>query len=161
MSSPKRPASAIERPVAKQRKCGVCGQLGHNRRKRPAAPAAPAAPFVKGQVDGPNFENNVEEADSPPPPVPTANDDASYIDWGSVLYVVFDLETTGRSRERDEIIELAAVILDCSGVEIEDAFFSEFVKPTKPMPPFITEITSITKNDVSTAESFVLSAIVS
>jgi DNA polymerase III epsilon subunit-like protein len=154
MLSPKRPASAIKRPVAKQRKCGVCGQLGHNRQKCPAAPAAPAAPVVNGQVDGPNFENNVEEANSPPPPVPTADDDASYIDWDSVLYVVFDLETTGRSQQRDEIIKLAAVILDCSGVKIEDAFFSEFVKPTKPIPPFITELTSITNNDVSTAESF-------
>jgi DNA polymerase III subunit alpha, Gram-positive type len=56
------------------------------------------------------------------------------------FYVVFDLETTGRSRQKDKIIELAAVILDCLGVEIEDAFFSEFVKPTKPIPPFITEL---------------------
>jgi hypothetical protein len=135
MSSPKRPASSIKRPVVKQCKCGVCGQLGHNRRKCPAAPAAPAAPVVDGQVDGPNFENNVEEADSPPPLVPTANDDASYIDWDSVLYVVFDLETTGRSRQKDEIIKLAVVILDCSGVKIEDTFFSEFVKPTNPYHP--------------------------
>jgi hypothetical protein len=66
MSSPKRPASAIERPVAKQRKCGVCGLLGHNRRKCPAVPTAAAAPVVDGQVDGPNFENDDEEADSPP-----------------------------------------------------------------------------------------------
>jgi DNA polymerase III epsilon subunit-like protein len=154
MLSPKRPASAIERPVAKQCKCGVCGLLGHNRRKCPAVPAAAAAPVVDGQVNGPNFENGVEEADSPPPPVPTANDNASYIDWDNVLYVVSDLETTGRSRHK--IIELAAVILDCLGVEIEDAFFSEFVKPTEPIPPFITELTSITNNDVSTAESFAI-----
>jgi hypothetical protein len=31
MLSPKRPAATINRPVAKQRKCGLCGQLGHNR----------------------------------------------------------------------------------------------------------------------------------
>jgi hypothetical protein len=43
MSSRKRPAAPIDRPVAKQRKCGVCGQLGHNRQKCPAAPEAPAA----------------------------------------------------------------------------------------------------------------------
>jgi DNA polymerase III epsilon subunit-like protein len=42
------------------------------------------------------------------------------------FYVVFDLETTGRSWQ----------------------------KPTKPIPPFTTELTSITNNDVSTAESF-------
>jgi hypothetical protein len=154
MLSPKRPASAIERPVAKQCKCGVCGLLGHNHRKCPVVPAAASAPVVDGQVDCPNFENGVEEANSPPPPVPTADDNASCIDWDNILYVVFDLETTGRSRQKDKIIELAAVILDCSGVKIEDAFFSEFVKPTKPIPPFITELTSITNNDVSTAESF-------
>jgi DNA polymerase III alpha subunit (gram-positive type) len=86
--------------------------------------------------------------------VPMTDDYGSKIDWGSVIYVVFDLEITGRSRQRDEIIELAAVILNESGVEIEDAFFSEFFKPTKSIPPFITELTSITNNDVSTAESF-------
>jgi hypothetical protein len=92
MSSPKRPATAIERPVAKQRKCGACGQqLGHKRRKCPAVPAAAAAPVAAAAVDGPNFENDVEEADSPPPPDPINNDDASYIDWGNVLCVVFDL----------------------------------------------------------------------
>jgi Exonuclease len=158
MLSLKRPTSAIKRPVAKQcSKCGACGLfglLGHNRRKCPAVPTAAAAPVAAAAVGGPNFKNDVEEANSPPPPVPMANDDASYIDWGSVLNVVFDLETTGRSWQRDKIIELAAVILDCLGVEIEDAFFSEFVKPTKPIPPFITELTSITNDDVSTAESF-------
>jgi Exonuclease len=153
MSSPKRPASAIVRPVAKQRKCGACGLFGHNHQKCPAVPAAAVAPVAAAAVDGLNSENDVEEADSPPPPVPTADDDDSCIDWGSVLYVVFDLETTGRSRQRDKIIKLAAVILD-SGVKIEDTFFSKFVKPTKPIPPFITELTSITNDDVSTAESF-------
>jgi DNA polymerase III epsilon subunit-like protein len=49
---------------------------------------------------------------------------------GEVSPMFFDLETTGRSRQRDGIIELAAVL----GVEFEDAFFSEFVKPTKPIP---------------------------
>jgi hypothetical protein len=61
MPSLKRPASAIERPVAKQRKCDVCGQLGHNRRKCPAAPAASAAPVVDGQVGDGNDVNSVTE----------------------------------------------------------------------------------------------------
>jgi DNA polymerase III alpha subunit (gram-positive type) len=49
---------------------------------------------------------------------------------------------------------LAAVILDENGIEIEDASFSQFVKPRNPIPPFITELTSITNNDVSLAERF-------
>jgi hypothetical protein len=64
----------------------------------------------------------------------------------------FDLETTGSSRQRDEIIELAAVVW--SDVEIEDAFFTQSVKPRNPIPPFITELISITNKDVSAAESF-------
>jgi DNA polymerase III epsilon subunit-like protein len=39
-------------------------------------------------------------------------------------------------------------------VEIEDAFFTQFVKPRNPIPPFITELTSITNKDESAAESF-------
>jgi DNA polymerase III epsilon subunit-like protein len=46
---------------------------------------------------------------------------------------------------------LAVVILDFLGVKIEGAFFPKFVKPTKPILPFIAELTSITNEDVSTA----------
>jgi DNA polymerase III alpha subunit (gram-positive type) len=154
MPSPKRPAAPINRPVAKQRKCGVCGQLGHNRRKCPAAPAAPAAPVVGDQVRDGNDVNGVTEVIPLPPPVLPPEENNINIDWGSVLYVVFDLETTGRSRQRDEIIELAAVILDENGIEIEDASFSQSVKPRNPIPPFITELTSITNDDVSLAQGF-------
>jgi DNA polymerase III epsilon subunit-like protein len=49
---------------------------------------------------------------------------------------------------------LAAVVLDKGGVGIEDASFSQFVKPRNPIPPFITELTSITNGNISTAESF-------
>jgi DNA polymerase III epsilon subunit-like protein len=66
----------------------------------------------------------------------------------------FDLETTGRSWQRDKIIELTAAVLDKGGVEIEDASFSQFVKPRNSIPPFIPELTSITNNSVGTAESF-------
>jgi DNA polymerase III epsilon subunit-like protein len=60
------------------------------------------------------------------------------------------VETTGRSCQRDEIIELAAVVLDKSSVEIEDACFSQFVKPSNPIPPFITKLNSITNDNVDT-----------
>ena len=76
------------------------------------------------------------------------------MDWDNVLYVVFDLETTGRSRQHDEIIELAAVILDPSGIQVKDAVFSQLVKPNSPIPAFTTKLTSITNDCVSTAERF-------
>jgi DNA polymerase III alpha subunit (gram-positive type) len=61
---------------------------------------------------------------------------ASYIDWGSVLYVVFDLETTRRIWQRDEIIKLAAVIMDNDGVKIlEDAFFPNLSSQQDPYHP--------------------------
>jgi hypothetical protein len=125
MSSLKRPAASINRPVVKQRKCGVCGhQLGHNRQKWLAAPAATANPAVNNDAR-PNAATAVAKAVPPssrPPVLPTEENDIN-IEWGSVFYFVFDLETTGRSRQRDKIIEFAAVIVDESAVELEDAFF--------------------------------------
>ena len=53
-----------------------------------------------------------------------------------VLNVVFDLETTGRSRQHDKIIELAAQISDPNGIQVKDGIFSQLVKPTGTIPPF-------------------------
>ncbi len=151
MSSPKRPPPPIQRPPPKQRKCGGCGQFGHDRRNcpttpRPAAPAAAAHPPVD--------RNPVNAVPSPPPLVFTAVPEALSIDWEKVLYVVFDLETTGRVRQRDEIIEVGASIYDENGIAVEDAHFSQFVKPTAGIPPFITQLTTITDDDVADAEAF-------
>jgi hypothetical protein len=70
MSSP-RPAASIDRPVAKQRKCGVCGQLGHNRRKCLAAPAATANPVANNNAVGPNAVTPVAGVVPPPSSCPT------------------------------------------------------------------------------------------
>ena len=40
-------------------------------------------------------------------------------------------------------------------IVIEDAVFVHFIKPTIPIPQFITALTSITNNDVQNAETFV------
>lgn len=90
----------------------------------------------------------------PPPLVFTAVPEALSIDWEKVLYVVFDLETTGRVRQRDEIIEVGASIYDENGIAVEDAHFSQFVKPSASIPPFITQLTTITDDDVADAEAF-------
>lgn len=64
-------------------------------------------------------------------------------------YVVFDLETTGLSATYDDIIEFGAVKIR-DGQVLERKQF--FVKPTKPIPPFITEITNIRNEDVVDAK---------
>ena len=86
--------------------------------------------------------------------MPPVGQDVSSVNWEKVLYVVFDLETTGRSRERDEIIEVAAQVLDPSGIQLEDGLFSHLVKPTSAIPQFITELTTITNEMVSLCENF-------
>lgn len=53
--------------------------------------------------------------------------------------VVFDLETTGLSPERDEIIEIALVRLDGG----ERTVFQQLIDPGRPIPPFISRLTGI------------------
>lgn len=55
-------------------------------------------------------------------------------------FVVFDIETTGFSAEKDRIIEIGAVRME--GGRITDRF-SSFVNPGRPIPFRITELTSI------------------
>jgi DNA polymerase III epsilon subunit family exonuclease len=67
-----------------------------------------------------------------------------------VQLVLFDLETTGLSPLRDEIIQIAAVRMTNWEVDEEDAFFS-YVNPGRPIPPWISYYTGITDADVQQA----------
>ncbi len=60
-------------------------------------------------------------------------------------FVVFDIETTGFSPEKNKIIEIGAVRYEHGEVT---GRFSEFVNPKEPIPYHITELTSITDSDV-------------
>ena len=60
-------------------------------------------------------------------------------------YVIFDLETTGLDTAKDEIIEIGACKM-VNGLVTET--FQTLVKPSKPIPPQISEITHITNDMV-------------
>ena len=62
--------------------------------------------------------------------------------------VVFDLETTGRDAESDEIIEIGAVKTR-GGVETD--IFSELVRPSGAIPAEVEELTGISNSDVRSA----------
>ena len=64
-------------------------------------------------------------------------------------YVVFDLETTGFGPVKDKIIEIGAVKV-VNGEIVEK--FSTFVNPVIPIPYEITQLTSITDEQVMEAE---------
>jgi DNA polymerase III alpha subunit (gram-positive type) len=58
-----------------------------------------------------------------------------------------DIETTGFSREWNEIIELAAILYDDQRKEMIDSFHM-YAKPSKGIPGNITELTGITNEQV-------------
>ncbi|WP_443663523.1 PolC-type DNA polymerase III, partial [Clostridium sp.] len=65
-------------------------------------------------------------------------------------FVVFDIETTGLSSENDKIIEIGALKIENG--KIVDRF-SEFVNPGIDIPYKIIELTGITNDNVSDADS--------
>lgn len=151
MASPKKTPVRKKRIVKQKRRCAVCSQVGHDRRNCPQLPGG--APHRAARMDV-IIQNGVEEGPQSPPLIATAVPTISNIDWENVLYVVFDLETTGRSRQRDEIIEVAAQFLDPNGIQLEDGVFDQLVRPNSTIPRFITELTSISNEDVSSSEQF-------
>lgn len=66
-------------------------------------------------------------------------------------YVLFDLETTGVSCMKDEVIEISAVKV--AGGEIIDEF-STLVNPGIPIPPYASEVNGITDDMVAESPSF-------
>lgn len=70
------------------------------------------------------------------------------IDLEHAEYTILDFETTGLSARYDEIIEFGAIKIS-GGVEVER--FQTFIKPTKPLSAFTTELTGIKELDVRNA----------
>lgn len=63
-------------------------------------------------------------------------------------YVVFDVETTGLSAERDRLIEIAAIKIK-DGKEVDS--FESYINPRRKISELITRLTSITDEDVRNA----------
>ena len=66
-------------------------------------------------------------------------------------YVVFDLETTGLSPFKDEIIEIGAVKVNKEGQIVET--FTTLVKPSQPVSEFIQNLTGISNEMLKDAPS--------
>lgn len=66
----------------------------------------------------------------------------------STTYVALDVETTGLDPSRDEIIEIAAITFREAAILDE---FASLVNPLRDIPPFITQLTSITDEMVADA----------
>jgi DNA polymerase-3 subunit alpha (Gram-positive type) len=66
-------------------------------------------------------------------------------------YVVFDLETTGLFNEDEDIIEFGGIrVKDGNVIDRLDVL----IKPTKPVPSFISELTHITNDTLADKKSF-------
>lgn len=63
-------------------------------------------------------------------------------------YAVLDFETTG-NQSSDEIIQVGLAIID-DNLTVSQVYHS-YIKPTIPIPPFITGLTGITEDDVKDA----------
>lgn len=67
-----------------------------------------------------------------------------------MIYIFFDLETTGFVHTRDKVIEIAAAAVDMENYKILETF-QTFANPGTSIPEKITQITSITDYDVRNA----------
>ena len=107
--------------------------------------------FVDVQSNIPTVHTNETEytINRPPPRIT-----APLFDATKAIYVVFDLETTGLSRERNFIIEIACELLSPDGVTIPDSRFASLVRPPTSIPPFISNITGITDDMVLHSNGF-------
>ncbi len=85
---------------------------------------------------------------------PLLNDVSNDLDLTTTIYVVFDLETTGLSQTRDNIIEIAAQIIDPLGIPLPHATFSSLINPMHPLSPWTIVNTGLTDTDVITAPPF-------
>ena len=132
----------------KERKCSVCKGVGHDKRICPS----------KSLIEVENLPNSTTASTRTPQESAHAwsrsnqwAQVASTVNIEDVVYLVFDLETTGFSRNKHKIIKILALILNSEGFGLEDADFDSFVWPTTHIPPIISTLTGIDDSMVEDA----------
>ncbi len=65
--------------------------------------------------------------------------------------VVFDLETTGLDLVKARIIQISYIKIQPNGTEERD---NKLINPEEPIPPFITQLTGVTDEDVKDKPTF-------
>ena len=151
MSSDNLGSSRKSPQTRKRRTCGYCGSEGHDRRKCQYLQTDRSEEPSNLHTESQNTDENKQDDNEP---LPTMVRNVSQVNLEHVLYVVFDLETTGFSKESHHIIEIAAQILAPNGAPIDNAAFQSYARPPTTIPAAITELTGISNQDVTNAPNF-------
>ena len=125
------------------RKCGLCGLTGHDKRN---------CPNLANQAS--KNQNPLLRSNPAANITTTTQEISASVCWDSCYYVVFDIETTGFSRRRNEIIQIGAQILSSDGEHVENGSFCSLVKPTEYINDTISNLTGITNERVAGADNF-------
>jgi len=153
MSSPKRPARAIDRPAPKLRKCGSCGQLSHDRRTCSVIPPEVAIDVARILGRQPRQEccwNSWSRTSSGPSACCRGLPDGLGKGYLCCFWLGNDRKTprAGRSHQ---------VGRRCFGLDGRGNWRSLFFRACQAVTTYTTQITtltSITNDMVSTAKSF-------
>ena len=140
-------------PQPQTRCCSCCGQQGHNVRTCPQKTQQDTTTRNSPSSSRTRSEDHHNDHRSSSKRRRTSVDTPRYT-LDRTIYVVFDLETTGFSRFRCHIIEIAAEILDPDGIPFEDGRYSSLVKPPKAIPPIVVDLTGINNDMVKSARRF-------
>ena len=138
------------RPIKrKKRCCRICGLPGHDRRICPS----------KTDRDQQSTRNSNTLTTPPPQVLEQGTDQAVFVDGhdyalDECVYVVIDLETTGFSRTLDHIIEIALEVLTYEGIAVEDGNYSSLVRPPRPVPNVVSQLTGISDDMVKDQRPF-------
>ncbi len=119
------------------------------RQPMPTRQSAPVNPVSAPEPEEPDLQEAVPVA--PPKPKPDIfYGKFKYKDISQIKnYVVVDVETTGLDPAINEIIEIAAI--RCADGRVDS--YHSLVKPSRSIPPFITNLTGISNADVADAPS--------